>query len=371
MVTATKDWAAVVNEIGPAFAERIVQHDQDDTFVQENYDDLRKAGLIGAGVPAELGGGDASVADLCEMLRTLAHYCSSTALALSMHTHLVAATAWRYRTQNAPVGPLLERVAKEGIVLVSTGGADWLDGSGVATKVEGGYKIDGRKIFCSGGPAGSVMLTMAVEQGANGPEVLHIPVLIGDGVTIHDNWRTIGMRGTGSNDITIEGVFVPDAAVAVRRPPGAWHPSMHLAAKIALPIVYAVYTGVAEAARDVALGLAAKRKEERDTQILAGAMENELLATRLAQGRLVELGMTADPGPETTNAAASARTLVARHAIQTVECAFELAGGAAFFRKAGFERLFRDIQAARFHPVREITQKAMTGRMAFGLGIDG
>jgi alkylation response protein AidB-like acyl-CoA dehydrogenase len=140
---------------------------------------------------------------------------------------------------------------------------------------------------------------------------------------------------------------------------------------IALPIVYSVYTGVAEAARDVALGLAAKRKGERETQILAGAMENELLATRLAQNHLIELGMTAQPGVETTNEVAAARTLVARHAIATVERAFEVAGGAAFFRKAGFERLFRDVQGARFHPVRETTQQAMAGRQAFGLGIDG
>jgi acyl-CoA dehydrogenase len=145
---------------------------------------------------------------------------------------------------------------------------------------------------------------------------------------------------------------------------------MHVVAKVALPIVYAVYTGIAEAARDLALKLADKRKDERETQIMAGAMENELLATQLALGCLIDIGMNAQPGVETTSRVAAARTLAARHAIATVECAFELAGGAAFFRKAGFERLFRDVQAARFHPVREMTQKAMTGRLAFGLGID-
>ena len=45
------------------------------------------------------------------------------------------------------------------------------------------------------------------------------------------------------------------------------------------------------------------------------------------------------------------RTLVAKHAIKTVELAMELAGGAGFYRAAGLERRFRDIQGARYHPM--------------------
>ena len=112
-------------------------------------------------------------ADLAGMLRTLAHHCSSTALALSMHTHLVATAAWRWRHQRAPVEPLLKRVAAEEIVLISTGGADWLQGSATAIRTEGGYRVTGRKIFCSGAPAGALMLTTAVyDDPAEGPTVL-------------------------------------------------------------------------------------------------------------------------------------------------------------------------------------------------------
>jgi alkylation response protein AidB-like acyl-CoA dehydrogenase len=50
-----------------------------------------------------------------------------------------------------------------------------------------------------------------------------------------------------------------------------------------------------------------------------------------------------------------------------VEKAFELAGGAAFYRSAGMERLFRDIQGARFHPVQEMPQRRYAGRLALGL----
>ena len=111
----------------------------------------KDAGLVEAGVPRELGGGGAEIAELCDMLRTLAGACGSTALAFSMHTHQVAVPAWRWRHQNvAAVEPLLRRVAAERLILVSSGGSDWIGGSGTARKVEGGYRITARKIFTSG-----------------------------------------------------------------------------------------------------------------------------------------------------------------------------------------------------------------------------
>ena len=126
----TSKWTDLANELGAGFAARVPKHDESDAFVAENYAELKARKVFAAGVPEELGGGGASVADLAGMLRTLAHHCSSTALALSMHTHLVATAAWRWRNQKAPVDGLLKRVVAEDLVLVSTGGADWLLGYG-------------------------------------------------------------------------------------------------------------------------------------------------------------------------------------------------------------------------------------------------
>jgi alkylation response protein AidB-like acyl-CoA dehydrogenase len=64
-------------------------------FVAENYAALKARRVFSAGVPAELGGGGASYAELCALLRHLARDCGSTALALAMHTHLLATTVWR------------------------------------------------------------------------------------------------------------------------------------------------------------------------------------------------------------------------------------------------------------------------------------
>jgi alkylation response protein AidB-like acyl-CoA dehydrogenase len=115
-----RDWPALMQEIGPRFAQRAGACDAGDHFVAENFSELKVRGVFAAGVPAELGGGGASYPELCDMLRTLARYCSSTALALSMHTHVVATAAWRWRRNpQQPFERLLRRIAEEKLVLVT------------------------------------------------------------------------------------------------------------------------------------------------------------------------------------------------------------------------------------------------------------
>jgi len=367
------DCLALARELGPRFAARAAGHDADDTFVAENYAELRTHRVFSAGVPAELGGGGATYRELCEMLRLIAHSCSSTALALSMHTHILASTVWRWRHQGAPVEPFLRRVAAEELVLISTGGSDFLAGSGVAEKVEGGYRVTARKIFGSGSPGGHLLMTMAVcEDPKDGPTVLHFPVpMDAPGVKVCDNWRTLGMRGTGSNDVLLENVFVPDAAVGVRRPPGRWVPVFHVIYSVAFPLVYSVYLGVAEAARDLALREAGRRRGDATTQLLAGELDTELTAARLAVKAMIDAADTDEIDVNTVNAMVMGRTLAGRAVLRTCDKALELASGAGFYRAVGLERLFRDAQAARFHPLQEKPQALFTGRMALGLDVNG
>jgi len=368
-----KDWVVVARALGAEFAKRAAAVDAEDRFVAENYADLKASGLLSAGVPAELGGAGASHAEMCSVVRELARHCGSTALAFSMHTHQVMTNAWRWRHAKAPVEALLKRVAAENIVLLSSGGSDWLQGSGSATRVEGGFRIDARKIFTSGAPAGDLILTSAVyDDPEAGPTVLHFGVpMTSEAVRIESTWRVMGMRGTGSHDVTIDGFFLPDAALSGKRPQGKWHPLFHPISMIAIPLIYSVYVGIAEAARDRALGFAAKRRSDPHLLSLVGGMENELAAARLALGELIAAADTDQPGPAVTSRVFIARTLAARAAIETVELAMQVAGGSAFYRGNGLERLFRDVQAARYHPLQEGLQRELAARVALGLDIDG
>ena len=367
-----KKFLRLCNRLGPQFAKRAVGADAQDRFVAENFAELKAHGLVAAGVPEELGGLGASHADLCNMIEEIAYHCGSTGLAFSMHTHQVATNAWRWRHQKAPVDGLLKRVAADNIVLLSSGGSDWLQGSGTATRVEGGYRINGRKIFSSGAPAGDLLMTSAVyDDPEAGPTVLHFAVpMKAEGVKLLDTWQVMGMRGTGSQDIELTDFFLADAAIGGKRPQGKWHPLFHIISMIAFPLVYSAYVGVAQAARDLVVEKARTRKADRYSVDLIGGIENELTSARLALQDMIAAAATNDPGAETTNRVMIGRTLVARGVLKTVELAMEAAGGSAFYRAARLERLFRDAQAARYHPLRFGAQRTYTGRMALGLDID-
>lgn len=89
-------WADLAGQIGPDFATRSADHDEGDEFVAENYPVLREHKVFSALVPAGLGGGGARHSEMCGLLRELARHCPSTALALSMHQHLVASARFNH-----------------------------------------------------------------------------------------------------------------------------------------------------------------------------------------------------------------------------------------------------------------------------------
>jgi len=369
----TTDWNAKAQEIAAEIAEHAARHDADDSFVSEGFAALEEAGFFSALVPQDFGGGGASISEIADALRIISAACSSTALAASMHSHIVAVAAWRFKHQGAPTDGLLKRVAAEKLKLVSSGGSDWLSSAGTMEKVEGGYKLTARKAFASGSTVGNILNTSAVyDDPEAGPTVLHFGApLKGEGVSIAPTWQVMGMRGTGSDDVVFDGLFIPDAAIAGKRPQGQWHMLFHVISMIAFALIYAAYLGVAEGARNRALELAKKRPRDPMLAQLVGEMENRLLAARLAHRRMIEIAETGTPGPETTSEAMQCRTLAGQAAIDTVAKAMEVAGGAAFYRKTGLERAFRDVQAARFHPLQEKPQLDLTGKVALGWDIDG
>jgi alkylation response protein AidB-like acyl-CoA dehydrogenase len=270
----------------------------------------------------------------------------------------------------AAVEPLLKRIASERLILLSSGGSDWIAGSGKAEKVEGGYRITAHKAFTSGAEAGDLLMTGAVSEQDGASNVIHfaVPMKAAE-VKVMDNWHTLGMRGTGSNDVMIDGLFVPDAGVSFSRKAGEWHPVFQIIATVAFPLIYAVYLGVAESARDIAISLARKRPASPHMLDLAGRMENELRAAQLAHRHMIATAEMNAPSVDSVNEIMIGRTLVAEHAIKAVELSLELAGGAGFYRANGLERRFRDIQGARFHPMQQGPQATYAGSMALGLPV--
>lgn len=365
----TSPWTDVARALVPELAARADAHDRDGTFVQEGIDLVRERGLLSMLVPAELGGGGATFGEACAVLTELAHGCPATSLTLSMHLHLVAAQVWRHH-RDLPA-PVLPRVAAEGLVLVSTGAADWIDSTGVARPVEGGYRVSGRKTPASGALAGAVVVTSARwEDAPDGSQVVHMSIpFSADGVSVEETWDAMGMRGTGSHTVVLDDVFVPDAAVPLVRPAGEWHPVWATVLGCALPLIMSTYVGVAEAASARALELAARRAERPETAPAVGRMVGRLAAAQDAVAAMVQANqdLRFDPTLEAAAAALTRKGNAADAAIDTVRLAMEVGGGQAFAVGGGVERLLRDVHGATYHPLPPAAQQRFTGRVALGL----
>ena len=369
-MTRFLDLQALVQIIGPRFAEGAAERDQGDVFVAKHYDVLKEHKVFSALVPAELGGGGVRHSAMCGFLRQLAHYCPSSALALSMHQHLVAAAVYNHRN-GRPGKKLLERVATDETVLISTGANDWMESNGLAERADGGFRVSARKPFGSGSPKGGVLVTSApYEDSKEGWQVIHFAVpFTAPGVSLADDWRTLGMRATGSHTIILNNVFVPDDAIALRRARGRFHPAWNVILTVAMPLIMSVYTGVAEAAVVIGTDQAKKRHSDPTVPYLLGELTNELTTAQLATEDMVRLANDFDfpMTLEVANAILVRKTIVAEHVLAAVEKALEAAGGAGFYRNTGLERLLRDAHGAQFHPLSAKRQHRFTGRIALGL----
>jgi alkylation response protein AidB-like acyl-CoA dehydrogenase len=306
--------------------------------------------------------------------RELARHCGSTALASSMHQHLVAFTAWRYRRDLPGAEATLRRVVNEGLVLVSTGGADLTHPRGQAVKVDGGYLVSGHKVFASQSVAGDVLSTMfTYDDPEQGRRVLNMSVPVAsDGVVVLDNWDTLGMRGTGSNDVILQDVFVPDERVLANRPYGVIDPALQVILSIAMPIISAVYLGVAECAYEAAVAATSGTKSaDPIVQRQIGLMGHRLrVASWALDGAFDQIGDDPEPSVDHVVAAMTAKREIALAGIEVCDLAMEVAGGAAFFRGSPIERCYRDIRGVKFHPLGPEATLVHAGRHALGLPTD-
>jgi alkylation response protein AidB-like acyl-CoA dehydrogenase len=364
-IKSNTSWEETITALGKLFEDRHGEHDAQDAFVEENYRDLKSIGFFKATIPEELGGGGLSHSEMANLLRIIGQYCPSTGLAASMHQHLVAANVWKYR-KSGESAVMLKKVAESQPILVSTGARDWLESNGEVIRVEDGYLVSGTKHFASQSAMGDILVTSApYNDPETGWSVLHFPVpFSAKGLTTLNNWKALGMRGTGSHTVKLDKVFVPDSAVVLKRPQEGFHPLYNVIITVAMPYIMGVYLGAAQRAAQKAIKCLKSRKEIKGhaTSTL-GEMNNHLTVAELSWSDMVRLAndFNFDPVDQNGQDILTRKTILSKACIRTVEIAMELAGGQGFFRDFGLEKIFRDIQASKFHPLPERDQLVFSG----------
>jgi alkylation response protein AidB-like acyl-CoA dehydrogenase len=367
-------------QVGGVAARHAADHDREATFVTEAYDAMRETGYLAMAVPEELGGLGATMRQVCYAQAELARHDGATALAQAMHQYLTLMQGYRRRAGAPDAEGVLRRIAGEGIVIATSGGSDWLWPTTVAEPVSADdgapLRVTGRKVFCSQSPGATVVATCAVVgTPGEGAEVIHFSVpLNAEGVRLEETWDTLGMRGTASHDVVMDGVEVPPERIIGRRPYGEFGVPLAAAAVHFAPVVAATYYGIAAGARDSAVEAttgAARgprpRAELPQVQRQVGLMDATLRVSWWALlGAIDELGDDYVVGPDVLNTVMVAKRQAVTGAIEVVDLAMDTLGGRAYFRSAGLERAFRDVRAGTFHPFTPEITLTYAGKLALG-----
>jgi alkylation response protein AidB-like acyl-CoA dehydrogenase len=250
-----------------------------------------------------------------------------------------------------------------------------------AERVEGGYRLNGRKQFGSNGPAWSWLGAHAIDPDApGGPQIVHAFVdRNSPGVTVVETWDTLGMRPTQSHDTILDGVFVPDDRIGRIVPAGdASDPFIVSMAVWPLSLFAAVYLGIADRALELAVDSA-----RRKTSI---AVERGAMAYNpMVQHQIAEMYLELDAASATLDSfihdwvtgADLTETLVPRlyatkwRAVEAtkrvVDIALDVVGGAGMFKGSELERLYRDARCGGFHPGNDALTHELVGKSVLGI----
>jgi alkylation response protein AidB-like acyl-CoA dehydrogenase len=379
----------LADRLAADFATRAAQHDREGDFPFENYRAMADAGYLGLTTPAELGGWGANLEELCLAQERLARGCQATALAVNMHLFAMGLQAQEWRQQPTPKTDALLRASAQGEVILAGTMSEAETGSYIifattrATPVDGGFRVNGRKIFCSLGPAMTHFRSSAVfDDPSRGPTLIHFIVPAGTpGLELQNDWDAMGMRATGSHSIKLNDVYVPTEAVSAYRPPGVYDRFMiDFLAWFELSLA-SVYLGLAAAALELTIDFNAKRvrfpssrpaAHHPGVQLAVGQMTLDLAAARAL---LYETVRAWDADPTWTGQQAVARICAAKHlatanAVRIVDRALDAVGGAGYFKRLPLERMYRDVRAGPIHTFNPDDAFEILGKTALGIPLD-
>lgn len=387
-MSRTDSTTAIPTEMLERFRDRAAELDRSNSYFHEDLVELRSIGYLGAAVPRELGGWGLDLVQLTTSQRRLAQYAPATALALSMHSYWVAAAAQLEQWGDTSQRWILEAAANGEVFAAghAEAGNDIpvLLSTCVAERVEGGYRLTGRKQFGSNGPAWNWLGAHAIHADApGGPQTIHAFVHRNSpGVTVVETWDTLGMRPTQSHDTVLDGVFVPDDRIGRVVPAGdGTDPYLVAMTMCALPMIATVYLGIGERALELAVRSANRKTSiaiERGkyayhpmVQHQVAEMYLELDAATATFDRFVNDWITGvDHGDAWVSKVYSMKWRAVEAVKRIVDIALDVTGGGGMFKGNELERLYRDARCGPFHPGNDAITHEMVGKSVLGVIAD-
>ena len=364
-----REWLAKAHALGrDKFAARAAQWDREASFPFANYEDLREQGFLKLCVPTEFGGAGADFPTYMMVAAEIGRFCGATALTWNMH---ICSTMWtgvladgiemsaEQRTEHAARRQLhFARIVNEGKLYAQPFSEGTAAAAGrapfgtTARKVEGGWLINGRKIWASLSGAADyygVLCTEEIEGKDPDPrDTLYISVpATAAGFSISGEWDPLGMRGTVSRNLAFKDVFVSDDEQLMPR-------GIYFKGAQTWPAMFftlsPTYLGVANAAYDFTVQYLRgevpgeppiKRRQFPTKQITVAQMRIQLEAMKSLFTRAIA---EAKPNPSKDE---KLRLYAAHHSVMEgandiARLAIRTCGGQSMLKHLPLERLYRD-----------------------------
>ncbi len=348
------------------FAPRAERYDREASFPFENYADLREAGLLGLCVPKRYGGLGADFATYCRVAAEMGRWCGATALTFNMHAcsalwtgpladDLDMTDAQRAELEKLRAGHY-RRIIEEGAIYAqpfsegSAAAAGKAPFGTLAAKADGGWIINGKKIFASLSGAADYYGILCTEDRADRSmrDTLYMAVpKEAPGLTITGDWDPLGMRGTVSRTLILKDVFVADDAQLLPR-------GLYFKAASAWPHMFMTlsptYMGIAQAAYDFTVQYLRgetpgqppiKRRMYPTKQIAVAEMYIKLAQTRALFERTIDAAKVNPSKRERLDAYAAQYTIM-ENANDLCRLAIRTCGGQSMLKSLPLERLYRD-----------------------------
>jgi L-evernosamine nitrososynthase len=388
---------AMAEDLATDLALDAPDHDRDASYPFGSIEALRARGFFTAPIPVAHGGlGVDTIHDLVVASGRLARGDASVAIGINMHLLILVNVVRRWRMATAAgdarraeaFAASMERVARDGVIMASAGsepGQDLTRPSTTATRTGAGWRIDGRKIFCTMSPVATTLVTAVRFDAGDGDErygYAQVPA-DADGVVVHDDWDGLGMRASGSHSVTFDAVELPASALRGGFPVG--DEVAYMERNLPAGLLHAAASlGIAESAHELAVEGIARRPDGADdgwARTLLAENAIELSASRATLSRAADLvDALADehpasvPPPDAIIAvfteAQAAKTFVNGISQRIVDRAMTLSGGAGYRNAHPLSRAYRDVRAGAFmHPLGANRAHDLIGRVALGLDL--
>jgi 3-hydroxy-9,10-secoandrosta-1,3,5(10)-triene-9,17-dione monooxygenase len=369
----------------PKIAERAAACEELRRLPDETERDLHAAGIFRMAQPARVGGADLDVGIFVDVCAEIAQVCPST----SWNVGNLASHHWMLGYY--PPEAQDEIWSRSPDVLIATSLAF---PAGRGRKVDGGYEVSGRWPLSSGVDNSDWnMLAFMVRERDDGPPVDQRFALVHRSqYEIIDTWHAVGLAGTGSKDVAVKGLFVPEyRTVTAWAMNGKPHPgsAVNPSPLFRLPllalgpyVLSGVMLGCARGAYETTVG-AARKRNATTTGLPVGASQAIQIKVAEAGARIdaADLIMRSVCGHAMD--AARARTeptqadklryrrdafFSVRMCLEAVDILMGVAGSSGLYLSGSMQRLFRDAHAANAHVMfSPDLQGAIFGQHALGM----